>query len=112
MINPPLLIRRFISIAMPLFVADWVLAAMTMERVLPKWALVLANPPFGALYWWFESHWTGSQYVFYGRPVSDGVALLVMPTVVVLQAALYAALWTLASSDRIRRNTALPPDAV
>ena len=95
-----LMIRRFAAIAMALFVIDWVVGAMIVGGVLPGWAFVVVNPPFGLLDRWFESHWTGTQYLFSGRPVGDGVALLVMPLVAGLQAALFVGLWTMLGSRR------------
>ena len=94
--------RRFLAISVALFFADWILASLTVARLLPKWSFAVANPPFGVLYTWFESHWTGTQYLFSGKPVGDGASLLIMPLVVVLQAAMYAVLW---SSIRRRRGT-------
>jgi hypothetical protein len=84
---------RFAIVASVLFVVDWVLAALTGARVLPKWVFPLANPPFGVIYTWWESHWNGTSYVFNGRYVGDDVAILVIPAVVLLQAVLYVAVY-------------------
>ena len=96
--------RRFLAIGVVLFLADWILASLTVARVLPKWGFAVANPPFGVLYTWFESHWTGTQYLFSGKPVGDGVALLILPLIAGLQAAMYAGIWCLASRRRGSRN--------
>jgi hypothetical protein len=106
--NSRSVIRRFAIVAAVVLVFDWVLAAMTVERVVPKWVFAAANPPFGILYTWFESHWNCTSYVFAGAFVSDGVGLLVMPVVALLQTGLYCAIlvhvreWSTRKAERSR----------
>jgi hypothetical protein len=78
-------------IAAALFVIDWILGALIVARVLPWWTFPVVNLPFGFIYTWLESDWTGSSYVVNGRFVSDSVAMLTLPATVLPQAMLYAA---------------------
>ena len=51
---------------------------------------------------WFESHWTGTQYLFNGRPVGDDVALMVVLLAALMQAGLYVAAW--ATAERLAKR--------
>jgi hypothetical protein len=97
-------LRRFAVILPVLLLLDWVIGGMTVAGLLPKWVFAVANVPFGIVNVWFESHWTGNQYLF-GHPVSDGVSLLIFVTVIIAQAILYTAIYTVA-----RRRPSLKAD--
>jgi hypothetical protein len=104
------IVGRFAVLAVLVFVMDWVLAGLILEGIARPWSFVAANPPFGLLYLWFESHWTGTQYLFNGRPVSDGAALLIVPVIALLQAMCYLPVWS-AVSRTIRGRRRIPSPA-
>jgi hypothetical protein len=91
--DPIVLIRRWAILALVVFAFDWVLGALIVAGVLWEWTFALLNPPFGLLYTWMGSYWTGTQTNIGGHVLSDELGLLVVPMVAVFQAGLYAVLW-------------------
>jgi hypothetical protein len=96
-------LQRFGVLTLVAFVAVWAIGALTVAGLLPQWVFPTVLFPSGVLYTWFESHWTGTQYVFSGRTVSDFDALMLAPIVALLQGAIYVAIW--AAVERCRSTT-------
>jgi hypothetical protein len=79
----------FPKILLLMLVVDWVFGMATACGTLPLWTFIVPNIPFGLVHVWFESQWTGSRYVVAGRTVTEAYAMLVFPSVILLQAGFY-----------------------
>ena len=92
-LEPMVLFRRWAVLAVAVFALDWLLGALIVAGILSSWIFALANPPFGLVYVWLHSHWTGTQTNIGGHVISDELALLDLPLTAILQAGLYAFAW-------------------
>jgi hypothetical protein len=63
--------KRYLKIAATLLVVDWFLGVAQASGMVPLWTFLAVNFPFGAIYVWFESHWTGTQYLVGGQPIPE-----------------------------------------
>ena len=82
-------IKGYFKIFGVLLIVDWALGAAQANHVIPLWTFLAANFPFGAIYVWFESHWTGAQYRIGDQPVSEAWPLFLFFPIVVAQAFVY-----------------------
>jgi hypothetical protein len=87
--------KRYLKIAAILLLEDWALGAAQAGGLMPLWTFLAANFPFGAIYVWFESHWTGTQYRIGNQAVSELWPLLCFFPIVLAQAWLYCLLFGL-----------------
>ena len=76
-------------------VVDWSLGMLCASGVAPLWTFLVANFPFGGVYVWMESSWSGTHYVMLGETVGDVGSLIIWAAVAFAQAGLYCVLWHL-----------------
>ncbi|MCB9421829.1 MAG: hypothetical protein H6667_18660 [Ardenticatenaceae bacterium] len=62
----------FIIIAVILTILNWILGSLIVRHMLPAWAMIVANPPFGYVYVWTESLWQKGNYVLNGEIINEG----------------------------------------
>jgi hypothetical protein len=87
------LLRLFAWVLLMLLPLDWALGAWCAANATSHWpeaCFMLANIPCGGLYLWFESHWTGTRYMFGERSAGDLASLAMFMAVVIGQALVYA----------------------
>ena len=93
-------LATFFLIAGVLLVIDWILGVCIVQRILPNWVYLLANMPFGGIYVWTESQWTGNQYQILGRAVNESWISLAQLLAVGAQALVYFGIWELWKGKR------------
>src|SRR3974377_1138670 len=93
--------KRYLIILGILLVADYTLAVLHTYRLVPLWTFLAANFPFGAVYVWFEAHWTGNQYRIGGQVISEAWPFWTFFPIVLAQAWVYYWLFSL----RLRRRS-------
>lgn len=81
--------KHYLKIFVVLLLLDWALGAAQASHLVPLWIFLAANFPFGAIYVWFELHWTGTQYLLGDQAVSESWPLLSFFPIVLVQAWLY-----------------------
>jgi hypothetical protein len=99
--------KQYLKIVAVLLLVDWVLGAAHANHLVPPWTFLLANFPFGAIFVWLESHWTGNQYRIGDQVVSEMWPFVSFFATVFAQAWLYYLLFGL---WRKRPSDANPPD--
>jgi hypothetical protein len=82
-------IKRYLTICGVLLIVDWALGAAQANHIVPLWTFLAANFPFGAIYVWFESHWTGTQYRIGDQVISELWPLVLFFPIVLAQAWVY-----------------------
>ncbi len=82
-------IKGYLRICGVLLILDWALGAAQANHLVPLWTFLAANFPLGAIYVWFESHWTGTQYRIGDQAVSELWPLVLFFPIVMLQAWVY-----------------------
>ena len=88
-------IKRYLKICGALLIVDWALGAAQAAHVVPPWTFLAANFPFGGVYVWFESHWTGNQYRLGDQVLSEAWPLFLFFLIVLAQAWVYYLLFSL-----------------
>jgi hypothetical protein len=84
--------RPFAIIGAGVFLFDWFLGVMCAWGIFPLWVFFIFNIPFGAVYVWMESSWTGNQYRMLGLSFTEFGSLVVFLVVVLGQSLVYFAL--------------------
>jgi diacylglycerol kinase len=87
------LLQHLVIIGVVVLILDWILGAMCASGMLPEWAFLLFNIPFGAIYVWMESSWVGTHYRMLGQNVGDIGSGVVFLFVVMAQSLCYFALY-------------------
>ena len=66
--------KVFFAILAATIVIAWVTGMLIVRDILPRWAMIVVNPPFGAVYAWTESLWAMGKGNYYlnGQIISDG----------------------------------------
>ncbi len=86
--------KRYLLFLPVMLAVDWVLGALHVAHIIPLWAFLVFNLPFGLPFVWLESHWTGTQYLLgAGQTVGDGWSLVIWSCGVLAQAWLYSVLY-------------------
>ena len=88
----------YFRIAGALLAVDWFMGAAQAAGIIPLWSFLAVNFPFGMIYVWYESHWSGSQYLLSNHVISDFWPLLFFFIVVFTQAWIYYLLFGLLSN--------------
>jgi len=61
--------KVFFAILAATIVIAWVTGMLIVRDTLPRWAMIVVNPPFGTVYAWTESLWGGANYFLNGQIV-------------------------------------------
>lgn len=84
----------FIILIATLLVA-WGTGMLIVRHILPRWTMIVVNPPFGAVYTWTEGLWQKTNYVFNGQIVDEGLVMAAQLLAVIAQAVLFYLVWLL-----------------
>lgn len=101
-------IELYLIILGILLVADYALAVLHTYRLVPLGTFLAANFPFGAVYVWFESHWTGNQYRIGNQVISEAWPFWTFFPIVFAQAWAYYWLFSFWLRMRSHHNGAAP----
>jgi hypothetical protein len=86
-------LRHLAVIGIAMLVLDWIMGVMCASGTMPHWVFLLFNLPFGALYVWMESSWTGTHYELLGFTFGDIGSGVVFLFVVMAQSFCYTAIY-------------------
>lgn len=86
-------LKALIVIAVALTIVSWVLGMLIVRKILPAWAMLAANIPFGYVYVWTEAHWADGNYIVDGKIVSENLMLQALLIAHVAQICLYYSIW-------------------
>jgi hypothetical protein len=93
----------FAFLAATILVA-WGAGMLIVRDILPRWAMIIVNPPFGAIYTWTESLWDKTSYIHNGQIVDEGLVMVAQVTAVLAQAILFYGTWWLWKRASQRRG--------
>lgn len=96
--------KVFFIILVATILVAWGTGMLIVRGLLPGWAMIAVNPPFGAVYTWTESLWGGANYFLNGQIVDEGLVMFVQVLAMVAQAILFYAVWWLWKQARQRRG--------
>ncbi|MHB9030358.1 MAG: hypothetical protein ACYC9O_16455 [Candidatus Latescibacterota bacterium] len=91
-------------IGITVLILDWIVGAMCTAGALPQWVFLLLNIPFGAIYVFMESSWTGTHYQIFGQIVGDLGSGTVFLFVVMAQSLCYFFLFELFRKKRVLKG--------
>jgi len=86
-------LRHLAVIGVAVLILDWILGALCASGPLPHWVFLLFNIPFGSLYVWMESSWTGTHYEMLGCTFGDLGSGVVFLLTVMAQSLCYFAFY-------------------
>jgi hypothetical protein len=101
----------YAGIVVATLVVDWGLGMLCASGVAPLWTFLVANSPFGAVYVWMESSWSGTHYVMLGQRAGDIGSLIIWAAVALAQGSLYCVLWHVLTGKRPRAHEDLSHQA-
>jgi len=89
--------KVFFAILAATIVIAWITGMLIVRDILPRWAMIVVNPPFGAVYAWTESLWVMGKGNYYlnGQIISDGQIATIQNLAEIAQAILFYAVWWL-----------------
>ncbi|GEM_PF-3184993 len=86
-------LKVLLGIFVVLTVLDWILGSLIVRDMLPAWAMLLANPPFGYVYVYTESLWMSGNYVLNGQIIGEGYVNHLQLVAHLAQISLYFVVW-------------------
>ena len=100
--------KVFFAILAATIVIAWVTGMLIVRDILPRWAMIVVNPPFGVVYTWTESLWVMGKGNYYlnGQIISDGQIATIQNLAEIAQAILFYAVWWL--WKRVRQGKRKP----
>jgi len=96
--------KVFFAILAATIVIAWVTGMLIVRDTLPRWAMIVVNPPFGTVYAWTESLWGGANYFLNGQIVDEGLVMFVQVLAMIAQAVLFYGAWWLWKRARQKRG--------
>jgi hypothetical protein len=96
--------KVFFAILAATILVSWGTGMLIVRGTLPRWAMIVVNPPFGAVYTWTESLWEKTSYIYNGQIVDEGLVMGAQVLAILAQAILFYGAWWLWKQARQRRG--------
>ena len=97
-------LKVFFTILVATILAAWGTGMLIVRDILPRWAMIVVNPPFGAVYAWTESLWVKTNYIYNGQIIDEGLVMAAQVVAVLAQVILFYSAWWLWKRATQRRG--------
>jgi len=96
--------KVFFAILFATIAIAWVTGMLIVRGTLSSWAMLVVNPPFGAIYTWTESLWDKTSYIYNSQIVDEGLVMFIQVLAMIAQAVLFYGAWWLWKRARQKRG--------